>query len=62
MAESFFSSLKKERIKEQVYRTRNQARANILGFLAQTAEKVKYAIARWVHEVANHLRMSLRHI
>jgi putative transposase len=29
VAESFFSSLKKERIKKQIYRTRDRARADI---------------------------------
>lgn len=33
VAESFFSSLKKERIKKQIYRTRDQARADIFDYI-----------------------------
>lgn len=33
VAESFFSSLKKERIRQQIYRTRDQARAEIFDYI-----------------------------
>jgi len=33
VAESFFSSLKKERIRKQIYRTRDQARADIFDYI-----------------------------
>lgn len=33
MAESFFSSLKKERIRKRIYKTRNMARADIFDYI-----------------------------
>jgi putative transposase len=33
VAESFFSSLKKERIKRQIYRTRKDARADVFDYI-----------------------------
>lgn len=33
VAESFFSSLKKERIKKHIYRTRDRARADIFDYI-----------------------------
>jgi putative transposase len=33
VAESFFSSLKKERIKKRIYKTRDLARADIFGYI-----------------------------
>lgn len=33
MAESFFSSLKKERIRKRIYKTRNLARADIFDYI-----------------------------
>ena len=33
MAESFFSSLKKERVRRGVYKTRNEARADLFDYI-----------------------------
>ena len=33
VAESFFGSLKKERVRKQIYRTRDQARADIFDYI-----------------------------
>ena len=33
MAESFFSSLKKERIRKRIYRTRNEAKADLFDYI-----------------------------
>ena len=33
MAESFFSSLKKERVRRRVYKTRNEARADLFDYI-----------------------------
>ena len=41
VAESFFSSLKKERIKKQVYRTRDLAKADIFEYIEMFYNRIR---------------------
>lgn len=41
MAESFFSSLKQERIKKRIYKTRDMARADIFNYIEMSYNPVR---------------------
>jgi putative transposase len=47
IAESFFSSLKMERIKKRIYKTRDLARADVLDYIESFYNRTRRLLARW---------------
>lgn len=52
MAESFFSSLKKERIRKRIYKTRDLARADVFDYFTTEPD----ATVTWVASVPRSLK------
>lgn len=42
MAESFFSGLKKERVKKQIYKTRDLARADVFDYIEGFYKRIRH--------------------
>ena len=57
VAESFFSSLKKERIRKRIYKTRDLTRADVFDYIEGFYNRVRAATLTWVASALKHLNV-----